>query len=125
MLTFPPLDNTPYTVDTSPVPTSSAGALGSASATLEYKKFGRLCHIRCDVGITTVGTASGDIIVPLPFVNTGLRAVGSGRNSGTALMLCCHVAPGSSNLRIQRYDAAAACSADAQTLSVSILIVTP
>ncbi|QNK66090.1 hypothetical protein [Variovorax sp. PAMC26660] len=58
---------TPW-VTSSPTPTPSAGALGSAVAALRLRKQGKTVQYQLSVDITSVGTASGTISIPLPYV---------------------------------------------------------
>lgn len=60
-----------------PTPTSGGGAFTSASSSGSYKTLGKTVWFTITVTITTVGTASGNIIVALPTGTSQRAAVGA------------------------------------------------
>lgn len=70
MLISGPYD-TPW-IATTPTPTSAVGTFTAVSATLRYKNFGRMIAFNGSVTVTTIGTASGSIRVPLPVSNSNV-----------------------------------------------------
>jgi hypothetical protein len=66
-----------YTAYT-PTVTAGAGTFTTVSATSRYLLIGKLCHFYGRVSITTVGTASGSIVITLPVTRiAGNAQVGS------------------------------------------------
>jgi hypothetical protein len=53
-----------------PTVTSGSGSFTTVSATGTYVKVGKQVAIRTTITITTVGTASGDIVFTLPFTSS-------------------------------------------------------
>lgn len=72
-------------------PTSTAGAFTTVTGSGAYIKLGRTIHYRFGVSITTVGTATGDILFtpPFQFALAAIGAVifGTGRESTTGNIL--------------------------------------
>lgn len=56
-----------------PTVTASSGTFTTVSAAGSYLTIGKLVHFTCTITITTVGTAAGAIVLPLP-VGTTARA---------------------------------------------------
>lgn len=57
-----------------PTPASQGGSFTTASATLNYKKIGKIVFLRGSLTITNVGTATGRALIPLPFSPITSRA---------------------------------------------------
>jgi hypothetical protein len=72
---------------TTPAPVSSSGTITTASAQLDYFKMGKVVTITGTATVTTVGTASGALKIPLP-TTPALQGALSGFNAtdGTALL---------------------------------------
>jgi hypothetical protein len=56
----------PWVVST-PIPTAANGAFGNASGSLRIRKEGKTVFVQASVTITTLGTATGHAILPLPY----------------------------------------------------------
>ena len=83
-------DSGAYTSYT-PTLTASSGSFTSATVSGLYKRIGKVCLVRFQVDITTNGTASGVILVTMPFTSTGYatgtwREVQSIGNSGQTFL---------------------------------------
>jgi hypothetical protein len=63
-------DSGAYTSYT-PTLSASSGSFTSASVAGNYKRIGKVCVTRFQVTITTNGTASGVILITMPFTSTG------------------------------------------------------
>ena len=75
---------TPYT----PTITASVGAITTVSATGRYQTLGKTMFIEVDILVTTNGTGSGSLLVPLPSGSAKARTVICGRENVTSgLML--------------------------------------
>lgn len=59
-----------------PTPTPASGAFGSAVGSLRYRKVGKTVFIKATVDITSIGTASGDVRLTLPYT---AAAIGTNR----------------------------------------------
>ena len=64
-----------------PAVTASSGTFTSVSATGSFLTIGKLVHYTCTITITTVGTAAGSIVLPLPAGTAVRNAVGMGMAS--------------------------------------------
>lgn len=88
----------------SPTITSSVGTITTVGTVLAlYLKIGRTVHWRANITITTNGTGSGVIQVPLPFNAAALQSIGSGRENavtGKQLQVWSSTSPAS----VQFYD---------------------
>jgi hypothetical protein len=62
---------TPWVVS-NPVATSSAGAFANCVTTMRTRKQGRTVFYQISVDVAAVGTASGNIKVPLPYPAAGI-----------------------------------------------------
>lgn len=69
------IDNVAWTTYT-PVVTPAGGAITAYTATGRWKKIGKTVYVETDVVITTVGTASGNMIVTLPTNSAAFRYSG-------------------------------------------------
>lgn len=91
-------------------PTLSAGggSFTNATASAKYKRIGKVCVVKIKVVITSIGTASGAIIVTLPFTSANdgdTYAAGSFReNQVSGMTGVGRVSPNSTNCLISRYD---------------------
>jgi hypothetical protein len=56
-------------------PTATSGTFTTAAYNLHYTKIGRVVTVSIQVYITTVGSAAGFVVVPLPFTPSGHAAV--------------------------------------------------
>lgn len=54
-------------ITSNPVPTSSGGSFTTISSTVAYKKIGKIVVCRVTITITSAGTATGNVILTLPF----------------------------------------------------------
>jgi hypothetical protein len=52
---------------TTPTPTPGGGAFTTATATVRVAVMGKTAHVRGQLVVTTLGTASGAVTIPLPF----------------------------------------------------------
>jgi hypothetical protein len=67
-----------------PTVTSSSGSITSYTSEGRYQRIGKTCLVTVTVSITNVGTASGAMIVTLPFTSkgsVGVAYMGTGRES--------------------------------------------
>ncbi len=102
-----------WTSTTSPV-TAQSGTFTSANCTIRYKKFGRTVFVNVIVNIVTVGTASGYVLITLPFSNmAGSNSTMSGRDGQSGKSLIGFVSPSSASLAIFLYDSTSAILANA------------
>lgn len=51
---------------TTPTPTSTAGTFTTVSSTVREKKVGKIVHVQIAITVTSIGSASGSILVNLP-----------------------------------------------------------
>lgn len=56
----------PAWATSTPTPTPGAGAFTSASCSMRTRQIGKVVHVAGSVTVTTVGTATGHIAIPLP-----------------------------------------------------------
>ena len=71
-----------------PVVTATTGTLTTVTATGNYTKVGRSITVNFQVTLTNIGTASGALIVTLPYSAGLFPAIGSGREEqNTGIML--------------------------------------
>lgn len=68
--------------NTTPTPVSTGGTFTAASSSLHTTKIGRLVTVNGRITITTVGTATGNVQVTVPFTSA-LQSGGGGRESTT------------------------------------------
>jgi hypothetical protein len=71
-----------------PTVTASSGAITTYTASGVYTKVGRVVHASAQITLTNIGTASGALIVTLPFSASTFPNIGAGRedqNTGTML----------------------------------------
>jgi hypothetical protein len=92
---------------TNPTPIPAAGTFTTASATLRYKKVGRTVYVTVTVAITTVGSATGFVNLPLPFACASSCCMNGREISLTGRSLAGIVTTGTTNLQINAYDNAA------------------
>lgn len=104
----------PYT----PTVTASSGTFTAVSAAGHHKKKGRTVFFNVVVTITTVGTASGSVLVPLPFTSAAHAQVLSGREIQGGNAINGYIAASDTTLQILRYDASTA-AASSRTLVIS------
>lgn len=76
--------------DTTPTITAGSGSFTSVAGAASYKIDGTICYYRATITVTTVGTASSTIVLPLPVqaVNPA-TAHGININSGNAVFGYC------------------------------------
>ena len=99
--------------DYTPTVTAGSGTFTSASATGRYTKIGRMVFVALTVTVTTVGTASGAIVVTLPFTTSALpvRQIIIGRDSVLGKILACVALNSTSTMNILNYDNTSAIAA--------------
>ena len=73
------VDTTAWTTYT-PTITASSGTFTSVSGAGRYKKIGKTFYWGVTVTVTTVGTATGNIVVPFPASTTAIAATAQGIN---------------------------------------------
>ena len=102
--------------DFTPVPTASSGTITSYTlGTCNYTKVGRMVTVNFSVTITNAGTATGSLVVPLPFTNGAAISNGTGReNALTGSQLQARVAASGTDMNIQTYANATAIATNAQ-----------
>ncbi len=91
---------------TTPTVTATSGTFTSVSCTLAYTKVGRSVLISGAVTIVTVGTAAGQIKVPLPFMPGANGMLACQEGQATGLMGSGFIASGDQNIYILKYDGA-------------------
>jgi hypothetical protein len=94
-----PVYTAPTAASGTPVP--QGGAYTSASYNYQYVKSGKLIIISGYCQITTVGTATGYILIPLP-VSSAINGSLSGKENGSAISASIQIVSG--NLYINKYD---------------------
>lgn len=77
-------NNVGFTKTFTSTPTPASGAFTSASASIRYTKIGRMIQYNATLTVTDIGTASGIIILTLPFPITNTKEYyATGRNVTT------------------------------------------
>jgi hypothetical protein len=88
-----------------PTVTSGSGTITTYSVSGAYTKIGKLVTAQVNITLTTVGTASGGMIVTLPFTNGSVAAVGAGREqNNTGNMIQALVGSGGSTMTCYYYN---------------------
>lgn len=85
---------------TAPTPTAGTGTFTSASATLKYKKSGKMVEFTSTVIITTNGTAATYVSIPLPFANEARAVCCNAFDETGVLGLTGYIASSASAVRI-------------------------
>lgn len=94
-----------------PTITASSGAFTSVSASGSFLTIGKLVHYTCTVTITTVGTAAGSIVLPLPTGTAVRNAVGMGTASNLGKSVGYRILASGSSGDIAFYDNTSAIAA--------------
>lgn len=89
-----------------PTITASSGTFTTVAGKGYHKKKGRTVFFNIEVTITTVGTAAGAVLVPLPFKAVAHAQVLSGRETVTGIAVSGLIAASDTQMQILRYDAA-------------------
>lgn len=104
----------PYT----PTITASSGTFTTVAGAGHHKKKGRTVFFNVVITITTVGTAAGAVLVPLPFTSASHAQVLSGRETQAGNAINGYIPASSSQMEILRYDANTI-AASSRTLVIS------
>ena len=89
---------------TTPTVTASSGTFTSVSCALSYIKICRAVLITCRVTITTSGTATGQVLVPLPFTSASVGSANGVEGQATGLSIVAFITSGSTTANIVKYD---------------------
>jgi len=102
-----------------PTLTASGGTFTSATTTGAYTMYGKTVHARVKIVVTTVGTATGGMIVTLPVNTSTQQMMGYGRqDTGTGVMLSARW-NNSSTFEVWKYDNASAIAAQTNYLTIT------
>ena len=92
---------------TTPTPTSSVGAFTTVSATVHYQKNGKWVHMICKLTVTTLGTAAGVFLVPLPFTAAAhVSGPAGGIVTSSGVGLSVYINPSDTNVNLLKATAA-------------------
>lgn len=83
---------------------SAGGALGTASATVRWKKLGRTVFVSATATISANGTGAGTVNVSMPFAAAGNVGLAGREFTNTSKMIVGVMTPGGTTLFITNYD---------------------
>jgi len=102
-----------------PTLTASAGTFTSTTTTGAYTMYGKTVHARIKIVVTTVGTATGGMIVTLPVNTSTQQMMGYGREDVSTGMMLQARWNSSSQCQIWRYDNASVIAANTFYVSLT------